>query len=63
MYTDNWFNFPIRKEARHFLFIRAVVVMRVGRAYDNLAQSQQEGTLKARMFAGINIERARMLDD
>ena len=31
---------------------------KAGQAYNDLAQSQQEDTLEARMFVGINIGRA-----
>ena len=35
---------------------------KAGRAYNCLAKSQQEGTLEARMFVGINIDRVDLLD-
>ena len=35
---------------------------KAGRAYCTLAKSQKEGTIEARMFAGINIARVGMLD-
>ena len=35
---------------------------KAGRAYNCLAKSQQEGTLEARMFIGINIDRVDLLD-
>ena len=35
---------------------------KAGRAYNFLAQSQQEDTLEARMFTAISINRVSMLD-
>ena len=35
---------------------------KAGRAYNCLAKSQREGTLEAKMFIGINIDRVDLLD-
>jgi hypothetical protein len=55
--------------ARQFLAIQAAsadierLFSKAGRAYASLAKCQNEGTLEARLFAGINVSRMGDYDD
>ena len=58
----------VARMARQFLGCPATsagverLFSKAGRAYCSLAKSQKEGTIEARMFAGIDIARVGMLD-